>query len=88
MYLRNGIGVGHLTRVYGGMEYNTDWLMLALKSLVNYVYSTEEMGENSQVTWNSFGQGLNLVVHSCYSANYVKPFMMYFTINIYMYYSG
>lgn len=24
VYLRNGLGVGHLTRVYGGMKYNTD----------------------------------------------------------------
>lgn len=85
MYLRNGIGVGHLTRVYGGMEYNTD-SNVCIKFTVE-VCSTEEIGEKSEVALNSSSQGLNLVVHLCYPANYVKPCLMY-VITIIIYDSG
>lgn len=78
VYLRNGIGVGHLTRVYGGMEYSTDSNVCI--EVTRRLCSTEEIGGgggggNSEVTLNSFGQCLNLVFQSCYPANYVKPLM-------------
>ena len=48
VYLRNGLGIGHLTRVYGGMEYNSD-SDVCIK-LTDGLCSTEEVEENSEVT--------------------------------------
>lgn len=42
VYLRNGIGVGHLTRVYGGMEYSTDSNVCI--EVIRRLCSTEEIG--------------------------------------------
>lgn len=80
VYLRNGIGVGHLTRVYGGMEYNT--MIIFCIKFANELWSTGEVEENSKDTLNSSSQGSNFVVHSCCPANYVKSFMSYVIIVI------
>ena len=54
VYLRNGLGVGHLTRVYGGTKYNTDanvCTVLKIKKYSTVVVFFSNTGQPNSSLW-------------------------------------